>query len=110
MKAPSAGLARSMRASSAATTSTGDSAWLPMADASSATDAWTGSTIGMAAPSPSLHLGRRLPLHEGGVDLLQELRVDDAVGGDLLLDPVQRVEEVHELPHALVDLVVHLHR
>src|SRR5438132_12228561 len=59
---------------------------------------------------PSLHLGRGLPSDEPRVDLLEELRVEDTLGGDLLGDPVERVEEVDELAHAEVDLVGHLHR
>src|SRR3989442_435138 len=59
---------------------------------------------------PSLHLGRGLPSDEPRVDLLEELRVEDTLGGDLLGDPVERVEEVDELAHAAVDLVGHLHR
>src|SRR3989454_375166 len=59
---------------------------------------------------PSLHLGRGLPSDEPRVDLLEELRVEDSLGGDLLGDPVERVEEVDELAHAAVDLVGHLHR
>src|SRR5438128_688543 len=59
---------------------------------------------------PSLHLGLGLPSDEPRVDLLEELRVEDTLGGDLLGDPVERVEEVDELAHAAVDLVGHLHR
>src|SRR3989441_147578 len=61
-------------------------------------------------PPPSLHLGRGLPPDEPRVDLLEELRVEDTLGSDLLGDPVERVEEVDELAHAAVDLVGHLHR
>src|SRR2546428_2829449 len=57
-----------------------------------------------------LDLGLRLPLHEPGVNLLQELRVDHAFGRELLLDAVERVQEVHEFAHAARDLLVHLHR
>src|SRR5207245_6859866 len=63
----------------------------------------------MARP-PSLHLGLRLPPDELRVDLLEELRVEDPLGGNLRGDPVERVEEVDELAHAAVDLVGHLHR
>src|SRR2546421_7768296 len=63
----------------------------------------------MARP-PSLHLGLRLPPDELRVDLLEQPRVEHAFGGDLLGDPVERVEEVDELAHAPVDLVRHLHR
>src|SRR5437867_6539189 len=59
---------------------------------------------------PSLHLGLGLPSDEPRVDLLEELRVEDTLGGDLRGDPVERVEEVDELAHAAVDLVRHLHR
>src|SRR6266850_588916 len=59
---------------------------------------------------PLLDLGLRLPLHEGRVGLLQELRVDHALRRELLLDAVERVQEVYELAHALGDPIVHLHR
>src|SRR3981189_2125631 len=57
-----------------------------------------------------LDLGLRLPLHEGRVGLLQQLRVDHALRRELLLDAVERVQEVYELAHALGDPIVHLHR
>src|SRR5437899_1920593 len=64
----------------------------------------------MARPPSSLHLGLRLPPNELRIDLLEQPRVENTLGGDLRGDPVERVEEVDELAHAAVDFVRHLHR
>src|SRR5262245_59723383 len=54
----------------------------------------------MAGSSCLLRLRRGLPLHELRVDLLQELGVEEALGGGLLGDAVEPVEEIDELAHA----------
>src|SRR5438477_8631236 len=56
-----------------------------------------------------LDVGLRLPLHQARIDLLEELRVEDLLGRELLLDAVERVEEVDEVVHALDDVGGHLH-
>src|SRR5215469_2939904 len=60
--------------------------------------------------TPLLDFGFRLPLYEPRVYLLEQLRVEDLLGWELLLDAVERVEKVDEVAHSLDDVRVHLHR
>src|SRR5688572_20517458 len=57
-----------------------------------------------------LHARVDLRLHQLGVDLFEQLRVEHLLGRELLLDAVERVQEIDELAHALHEPRIHLHR
>src|SRR5262249_20652083 len=76
----------------------------------SAASVCSSATTARRSFTPLLDFGFRLPLYEPRVYLLEQLRVEDLLRRELLLDPVERVEKVDEVAHPLHDVRVHLHR